>query len=79
MIQQRNREVDTSFTFFNPSCHFDSETFMEGRKIITDGLSAVKASNKRENFEAAREKLGKILHTLQVVSVTHLIFLIEKC
>ncbi|KAG7224593.1 hypothetical protein INR49_011346 [Caranx melampygus] len=39
--------------------------FVDGRKIITEGLQAVKASNKQENYEAAREKLGEILHPLQ--------------
>uniref|UniRef100_A0A8D3BD82 von Willebrand factor A domain-containing protein 7-like n=1 Tax=Scophthalmus maximus TaxID=52904 RepID=A0A8D3BD82_SCOMX len=49
----------------NASFHFDEEMFVQGRKIITEGLQAVKASNKQENFEAAREKLGEILHPLQ--------------
>ncbi|XP_039682395.1 von Willebrand factor A domain-containing protein 7-like [Perca fluviatilis] len=64
LIQENNRGVDM-FRFYLPPFHFDDETFSEGRNIITDGLSAVKASNKRENFEAAREQLGKILHPLQ--------------
>lgn len=58
---------------FSSRRHFDDEEFIEGRKIITGGLSAVKASNKRENFEAAREKLGEILHTLQVILITALV------
>lgn len=49
----------------NASFHFDDEMFVGGRKIITEGILAVKASNKQENFEAAREKLGEILHPLQ--------------
>ncbi|KAK9536523.1 hypothetical protein VZT92_006297 [Zoarces viviparus] len=64
LIQVKNREVDTSFSS-DPRYHFDDENFTEGRKIITDGLSVVKASNKRNNFETARGKLGQILHTLQ--------------
>ncbi|XP_018547037.1 von Willebrand factor A domain-containing protein 7 [Lates calcarifer] len=64
LIQRKNRNVDL-FRFYSSRHHFDDETFIEGRKIITEGLSAVKASNKRENFEAAREKLGNILHPLQ--------------
>ncbi|XP_018547038.1 von Willebrand factor A domain-containing protein 7 isoform X2 [Lates calcarifer] len=64
LIQRKNWNVDL-FRFYSSRHHFDDETFIEGRKIITEGLSAVKASNKRENFEAAREKLGNILHPLQ--------------
>ncbi|XP_074468122.1 von Willebrand factor A domain-containing protein 7-like isoform X2 [Sebastes fasciatus] len=64
LIQKRNRRVDFRF-FFDPRYHFDNENFAEGRQIITDGLAAVKASNQRENFEAAREQLGEICHPLQ--------------
>ncbi|KAE8287386.1 von Willebrand factor A domain-containing protein 7 Protein G7c Precursor [Larimichthys crocea] len=64
VIQKKNWRVDIRF-LLSSRRHFDDEDFIEGRKIITEGLSAVKASNKRENFEAAREKLGEILHTLQ--------------
>ncbi|KAM4620395.1 von Willebrand factor A domain-containing protein 7-like, partial [Polymixia lowei] len=45
--------------------HFDDEKFEEGRKIITDGILAIKASNKQDNFEVARKKLGEIVHPLQ--------------
>ncbi|XP_070839250.1 von Willebrand factor A domain-containing protein 7-like [Chaetodon trifascialis] len=64
LIQKKNKRIDYRH-FFNPQYHFDNEKFSEGRKIITDGLSAVKIGNKRENFEVAREILGEILHTLQ--------------
>ncbi|XP_068572631.1 von Willebrand factor A domain-containing protein 7-like [Cebidichthys violaceus] len=64
LIQEKNKGVDTSL-YSDPRYHFDNENFTEGRKIITDGLSVVKASNKRNNFEAARNKLGEILHPLQ--------------
>ncbi|XP_070773357.1 von Willebrand factor A domain-containing protein 7-like [Enoplosus armatus] len=64
LIRKKNKRVDLRY-FFNPSYHFDNENFSEGRKIITEGLSAVKASNKQGNFAAAREKLGVILHPLQ--------------
>ncbi|XP_071362498.1 von Willebrand factor A domain-containing protein 7-like isoform X2 [Trachinotus anak] len=64
LIQKNNRRVDIS-RLFSPRFHFDNEEFTEGRKLIAEGLSAVKASNKRNNFEAARAKLGRILHTLQ--------------
>ncbi|XP_059208302.1 von Willebrand factor A domain-containing protein 7-like [Centropristis striata] len=63
-VQRRNRRVDTNH-FAQPELHFNNEEFSGGRKLITEGLSSVKASNKLENFEAAREKLGQILHALQ--------------
>ncbi|KAK7925740.1 hypothetical protein WMY93_008050 [Mugilogobius chulae] len=47
------------------SAHFDNESFDKGKKTITDGLYTVKASIKREDYEAARCQLGRILHTLQ--------------
>lgn len=46
--------------------HFDGEEFVRGRQLITDGMQAIKASNKKQNFEASRETLGEILHSLQV-------------
>ncbi|KAL7389865.1 hypothetical protein ABVT39_011242 [Epinephelus coioides] len=64
LIQSRNKRVDY-FLFFLARYHMDNEQILEGRKIITDGLATVKASNKEQNFEAAREKLGQILHPLQ--------------
>ncbi|XP_031712874.1 von Willebrand factor A domain-containing protein 7-like [Anarrhichthys ocellatus] len=64
LIQEKNKGVDISFVS-DPRYHFDDENFSEGRKIITDGLSVVKASNKRNNFETARDQLGQILHPLQ--------------
>ncbi|KAK9536522.1 hypothetical protein VZT92_006296 [Zoarces viviparus] len=63
-IMLRNIRVDIRQAL-NGSFHFDDEMFVQGRKIITEGLQAVKASNKQENFEAARQKLGEILHPLQ--------------
>eukprot|EP00064_Thunnus_orientalis_P014263 superscaffoldBa00002458_g14305 len=60
----RNVRVDIRHAL-NASFHFDEEMFVQGRKIITEGIQAVKASNKQENFEAARQKLGEILHPLQ--------------
>ncbi|KAM8741550.1 von Willebrand factor A domain-containing protein 7-like [Acanthopagrus schlegelii] len=49
----------------NASFHFDEEMFVQGRKIITEGLLAIKANIKQENFEAARQKLGEICHPTQ--------------
>ncbi|XP_061888792.1 von Willebrand factor A domain-containing protein 7-like [Entelurus aequoreus] len=45
--------------------HFDGETFQKGRDLITQGVSSVKASVKRENFIAGRWTLGRVCHTLQ--------------
>ncbi|XP_037543286.1 von Willebrand factor A domain-containing protein 7-like [Nematolebias whitei] len=63
-IKLRTSRVDIRYPF-QSSFHFDKEMFTEGRRIITEGLTAVKASNKKENYEAAREQLGEILHPLQ--------------
>ncbi|KAM4546120.1 von Willebrand factor A domain-containing protein 7-like isoform 1-T1 [Odontesthes bonariensis] len=63
-IQLRNIRVDIRFAL-NSSFHFDDEMFVQGRRIITEGMIAVKASNKLEKYEAARQKLGEILHPLQ--------------
>ncbi|XP_016108112.1 von Willebrand factor A domain-containing protein 7-like, partial [Sinocyclocheilus grahami] len=45
--------------------HFDGETFLEGRDLITEGVKAVKAAAQQGNYETARKKLGETLHTLQ--------------
>ncbi|KAK2828248.1 hypothetical protein Q5P01_019282 [Channa striata] len=63
-ITLRNAWVDIAHVS-DPEFHFDREMIIEGRKIITDGIQAVKASNKQKNFDAARRKLGEILHPLQ--------------
>ncbi|KAG5284545.1 hypothetical protein AALO_G00027850 [Alosa alosa] len=44
-----------------------SVTFAQWRKLITDDIAAVKSSIQKKNFEAAREKLGEVLHALQNV------------
>ncbi|KAK5858709.1 hypothetical protein PBY51_002830 [Eleginops maclovinus] len=49
----------------NASFHFDEEMFVQGRKIITEGIRVIKANNKQGNFEAARQKMGEILHPIQ--------------
>lgn len=67
LITLNNVKIDLRFAF-NGSYHFDEEMFVQGRKIITDGIRAVKASNKEGNYEAAREKLGAICHPLQVLN-----------
>ncbi|XP_077401952.1 von Willebrand factor A domain-containing protein 7-like [Vanacampus margaritifer] len=63
-ITIRNIRVDL-VEALNASFHFDDETFASGRNIITTGLQTVKANNRQQNFEAAQENLGGILHTLQ--------------
>ncbi|XP_061736385.1 von Willebrand factor A domain-containing protein 7-like isoform X1 [Nerophis ophidion] len=45
--------------------HFNDETFEMGRTLITEGVSAVKASTNGGNFITARLVLGEVLHTLQ--------------
>lgn len=64
VITRKNLQVDLRHAF-NASFHFDNEMFIQGRRIITEGISVIKASNKQENFEAARQKLGEICHPLQ--------------
>lgn len=51
---------------FSAPHHFNSEDFLGGRRLITEGMVAIKANVREENFQAARETLGKVLHTLQV-------------
>ncbi|XP_051258149.1 von Willebrand factor A domain-containing protein 7-like [Dicentrarchus labrax] len=64
LIQEKNGAVDRK-KFKDPNYHFDNERFLEGREIITTGLTLVKIFNKLNNFEPARELLGQILHPLQ--------------
>ncbi|KAL3996216.1 ubiquitin-like modifier-activating enzyme ATG7 [Sarotherodon galilaeus] len=59
-----NAMVDQIFVL-SAAHHFDDETFHRGRDIITEGVSAVKASVKLENFYRGRWTLGQICHTLQ--------------
>ncbi|KAG8014446.1 von Willebrand factor A domain-containing protein 7 [Nibea albiflora] len=59
-----NAQVDLIFAL-SEEHHFDDETFQGGRDVITAGVSAVKASVKKENFVAGRWILGGVCHTLQ--------------
>ncbi|KAM3622807.1 uncharacterized protein V6R79_003398 [Siganus canaliculatus] len=59
-----NAKVDVIFVL-SEKHHFDDESFLRGREIITRGVSAVKASVKMENFVAGRWTLGSVCHTLQ--------------
>uniref|UniRef100_UPI0037E8375D von Willebrand factor A domain-containing protein 7-like n=1 Tax=Semicossyphus pulcher TaxID=241346 RepID=UPI0037E8375D len=56
--------VDRDFVNSAPH-HFNSEAFLEGRRLITEGVLAIKANIRYQNFKAARETLGRVLHTLQ--------------
>ncbi|KAG8015079.1 von Willebrand factor A domain-containing protein 7, partial [Nibea albiflora] len=63
-IYSQNGLVDRDFVNSAPH-HFNSEAFLEGRGLITEGVVAIKANIGKENFKAARETLGRVLHTLQ--------------
>ncbi|XP_041838697.1 von Willebrand factor A domain-containing protein 7-like [Melanotaenia boesemani] len=63
-IYTQNGLIDRDFINSAPH-HFNSEAFLEGRSLITTGMAAIKANIRMENFNAARETLGRILHTLQ--------------
>ncbi|XP_017272500.1 von Willebrand factor A domain-containing protein 7 isoform X2 [Kryptolebias marmoratus] len=63
-ITVQNGLVDHDFDSSAPH-HFHSETFLEGRGLILEGMLAIKANIREENFMAVRETLGRILHTLQ--------------
>ncbi|KAK5606350.1 hypothetical protein CRENBAI_022880 [Crenichthys baileyi] len=63
-IYTQNGLVDRDFVNSAPH-HFNSEAFLEGRVLITQGMVAIKANIRKENFKAARETLGRVLHTLQ--------------
>uniref|UniRef100_UPI0037E8EEE0 von Willebrand factor A domain-containing protein 7-like n=1 Tax=Semicossyphus pulcher TaxID=241346 RepID=UPI0037E8EEE0 len=63
-IYTQNGLVDRDFVNSAPH-HFNSEAFLEGRRLITEGVLAIKANIRNKNFKAARETLGRVLHTLQ--------------
>ncbi|KAM4726270.1 LOW QUALITY PROTEIN: von Willebrand factor A domain-containing protein 7-like [Anableps anableps] len=63
-IQKKNWETDIHYAL-SARRHCDNEQLTEGKKLITDGLSDVKASIKQQNFVSATSSLGRILHTLQ--------------
>ncbi|KAK1886140.1 von Willebrand factor A domain containing protein 7 [Dissostichus eleginoides] len=63
-IYTQNGLVDRDFVSSAPH-HFNSENFVQGRTLIMEGMAAIKANIGKENFKAARETLGRILHTLQ--------------
>uniref|UniRef100_A0A3B3DEG2 von Willebrand factor A domain containing 11 n=3 Tax=Oryzias melastigma TaxID=30732 RepID=A0A3B3DEG2_ORYME len=63
-IQSMNAAVDLR-RLFEARYHCDDELLREGQRLITEGLSAVKAANRKQSFLSARLTLGGILHTLQ--------------
>lgn len=64
-INHHNAWVDF-WEMFNARYHFNNEEFLSGREMITEGVFAIKYSVKQQSYQAARETLGKVLHTLQV-------------
>ncbi|XP_036372563.1 von Willebrand factor A domain-containing protein 7 [Megalops cyprinoides] len=63
-IYFQNGQIDRDFGSSDRH-HFSSEAFNGGRVIITMGVTNVKANIRHENFQAARENLGRVCHTLQ--------------
>ncbi|KAB5581480.1 hypothetical protein PHYPO_G00176230 [Pangasianodon hypophthalmus] len=63
-IYMQNGLVDRDYASSNPH-HFSSEAFKEGHSLISQGVASVKASIRKDNLQAARETLGRVLHTLQ--------------
>ncbi|KAG7458467.1 hypothetical protein MATL_G00220550, partial [Megalops atlanticus] len=59
-----NAQVDV-LNALSDEHHFDGESFVGGRSLITQGVVSVKASVRQESFISARLTLGKICHTLQ--------------
>ncbi len=67
-IYKQNGLVDQDYMSSAPH-HFSNEAFNEGRNLIIQGTAAIKANVRTDNFQSARETLGRVCHTLQV-SVT---------
>ncbi|XP_062852458.1 von Willebrand factor A domain-containing protein 7-like [Trichomycterus rosablanca] len=63
-ISDKNAWIDIKHPL-SAKHHFDEEMFLPGRELISRGVSAAKASVKKQSYETAREKIGKVLHTLQ--------------
>uniref|UniRef100_A0A8C5CZG8 von Willebrand factor A domain-containing protein 7 n=1 Tax=Gadus morhua TaxID=8049 RepID=A0A8C5CZG8_GADMO len=61
-VYVQNALVDLNFVASAPH-HFNSEAFLEGRALITEGVVSIKANI--QNHQASREMLGRVLHTLQ--------------
>ncbi|KPP58056.1 von Willebrand factor A domain-containing protein 7-like [Scleropages formosus] len=63
-IYRQNALVDNLFAS-SDGHHFNSEAFVEGRNLISAAVATAKANIQQENFQAAREALGRASHTLQ--------------
>ncbi|TSK22567.1 von Willebrand factor A domain-containing protein 7 [Bagarius yarrelli] len=63
-IYMQNGIVDRDYASSNPH-HFNNEAFIEGHSLITKGVTSIKANIRSNNLQAARETLGRVLHTLQ--------------
>ncbi|XP_062391097.1 von Willebrand factor A domain-containing protein 7-like [Sardina pilchardus] len=64
VISLRNAFVDLRHVF-DEEYHFDDESFVRGRRLITRGLAAAKANIKQGSLKAAQRAIGEIMHTLQ--------------
>lgn len=64
-IYMQNGLVDRDYVSSDKH-HFNSEAFKEGHSLISQGVTSVKANIRKDNLQAARETLGRVLHTLQV-------------
>ena len=69
VISLRNAFVDIRHVL-DEEYHFDDESFVRGRRLITRGLAAAKANIKQSNFLAAQLAVGEITHTLQVTLIS---------
>ncbi|XP_026856241.2 von Willebrand factor A domain-containing protein 7 [Electrophorus electricus] len=63
-IYMQNGLVDRDFMTSSPH-HFSDEAFNEGHALISQGTAAIKANIRKDSLQAARETLGRVLHTLQ--------------
>ncbi|XP_041922784.1 von Willebrand factor A domain-containing protein 7-like [Alosa sapidissima] len=63
-IYMQNGLVDRDLAN-SPAHHANNEAFVQARTLITEGTVSVKANVRTENFQAAREMLGRACHTLQ--------------
>ncbi|KAK1791880.1 hypothetical protein P4O66_013857 [Electrophorus voltai] len=69
-IYMQNGLVDRDFMTSSPH-HFSDEAFNEGHALISQGTAAIKANIRKDSLQAARETLGRVLHTLQCTVVQY--------
>ncbi|KAG9272225.1 von Willebrand factor A domain-containing protein 7-like [Astyanax mexicanus] len=65
IISQNTNIDDLNGLGGSPAHHFNDEVLEQGRDIITEGVSVIKASLGQDDFETARRALGAVTHTLQ--------------